>query len=528
MTDVDLEDRKRARKLLGARTWRLNNLYRIQDKDGNDVRFRMNPVQAAVDQALHNRNVVLKSRQHGITTWACIRALDTTLFRSNTNSGIIAHTKEDADKFFRGKIRFAYDRLPEWLRELRPIDRWDGNGEMVLGNMSRIVVGVSLRSGTYQRLHVSELGKMDETDPQRANEVVSGALNTVPVGGIATVESTARVAHGQFYGMCQRAMRYQRLIEAGAIERLTPLDYKLFFLPWFDDPTNEMVEQIDLTAENLDYFARIEAETGATLRPPQRYWYAKKAEEQTDQMYLEFPSTPEEAFWVSSEGAYFSKLIARAEQQGRITNIPFIPGIPVNTFWDLGRNDCNAIWFHQQVGVWHHFIDYYENSGEGAPFYAGILQKRAADLGYVYGTHYLPHDADVVDYTRGDHKTRGQVLQDLGVQPLVVVPRIENKLDAIEMVRQALPRCRFDRVRCGELEPGSGRGGIPALRQYRKAWNEKAQVWSTKPYHDWSSNGADAFCQFAQGYEQALTAQVRQQIDPRREQRAPSNRWMTA
>lgn len=520
-------DADRLRALLQSRRWRLNNLYRIEDKDGQDVAFRMNPVQELVDAGLWHRNCILKSRQHGITTWACIRALDTALFRPHTACGIVAHTKEDADKFFRNKIQFAYERLPEWLKAHRRIKRFDGNGEMVLANESRIQVGVSLRSGTFQRLHVSELGKMDEADPRRAAEVVAGALNTVPVDGIVTVESTARVAQGHFYAMVERSRRYDRMLRAGTISALSPMDYKFFFLPWMDDPTAVLHTPNELSAEMLEYFQKVEAESGHTLTDPQKWWYAKKREEQGDQMYLEFPSTPEEAFWVSSEGAYFARLIAKAEMEGRICDLPFIPGLPVNTFWDIGRNDANSIWFHQEVGAWHHFIDYFEASGEGAAYYAHKLRELQAERGYVYGTHYLPHDAEVSDWSEGENRTRAEVLADLGVKPQLVVPRIASVLDGIDMVRQALPRCRFDRTRCGETEPGSGRGGLPALRQYRKAFNERAQVYSTMPYHDWSSNGADAFRQFAQGYKTAVPPRQRRDQDPRR-QSAGVPRWMRA
>lgn len=510
--------------LMKSRAWRLDNLYRIQDKDGKDIRFELNPIQRQIDVSLWHRNVFLKSRQHGITTWACIRALDAALFRPDTACGIVAHTKEDAEAFFRNKIIFAYDRLPAWLRELRPIKRIDNRGELVLGNGSRIVVGVSLRSGTYQRLHVSEMGKMDESDPRRAAEVVAGALNTVPTDGVATIESTARVAHGHFHAIVSRAQRMARMVEAGQAI-LSPLDYKFFFLPWMDDVTAVMDQEVELSPELLDYFGRIEAESGRKISLPQRWWYTKKSEEQGEQMFLEFPSTPEEAFWVSSEGAYFARLIAKAEQDGRICNLPHIPGIPVNTFWDLGRSDSTAIWFHQQIGPWHHFIDFFEASGESAAFYAHQLQALASERGYVYGTHYVPHDANVADWSMGENQTRAQVLEGLGLKPLSVVPRIANVTDGIEMVRQVLARCRFDRVRCGERVPGSGRGGLPSLRAYRKAYNEKAQVYSQVPYHDWSSNAADAFRQFAQGYEPARR-RVEKRDTGREAARTP--RWMTA
>lgn len=491
--------RARLKELLKSRRWRLSNLYFIEDKDGQNVLFKPNQVQLQVDENLHNRNVILKSRQHGITTWACIRALDTALFRSHSACGIVAHTKDDALKFFRRKILYAYDRLPEWLRKARPIVRKDMDGEVEFGNSSRIEVGVSLRGGTYQRVHVSELGPMCAMYPQRAAEVISGALNTANTSAIITVESTAHGAVGDFFAMCQRAMELDRLVAAGKV-RLTALDYRFFFLSWWEDPTNVLHEHVEEGPELQDYFTRIEAETRHKLRPEQRAWYAKKLAEQEDKMFSQFPSTPAEAFRSSVEGSYYGKFIDKAEIEGRVCDLPFIPGIPVNTFWDLGKNDTTAIWFHQEVGPWHHFIDYYENSGEGAEHYARILRDLQDRRGFVYGHHFLPHDAEVSDWSIGETRKRSEILEALGVRPLLIVPRVAQINEGIEAVRQVLPRCRFDRTRCGEDPPGSGRGGLPALRSYQKTWSMRGQTWMDHPLHNWASNGADAFRQFAQGY----------------------------
>lgn len=522
---------------LQSRAWRLANLYWIEDEDGNAVKFKPNEVQRLLEGGLHNRNVILKSRQHGISTWACIRALDLCLFRKNTAAGIIAHTKLDALKFLRNKILFAYDRLPAWLREARPLIRKDMNGELVFGNDSRLVVDVSLRSGTYQWVHISELGPMHTRYPLRAKEVVKGTMNAVGPNGYVTIESTADGSSGPFYETCQRAMQMDRLVRGDAAS-LGKMDYKFWFLAWFEDPTNVLHEDVFVSPEMLDYFAEVEAETGTTLRPEQRAFYIKKAEEQAaageDSMWSEFPSTPAEAFKASVQGSYFGKLIDKAELQGRITNVPFIPGIPVNTFWDIGKNDTTAIWFHQQIGPWHHFIDYYETAGEGADHFALELQTRAQKCGYVYGKHYLPHDAEVSDWSQSGMKTRAQQLEDLNVKPLVVVDRIQDILDGIAMVRAVLPRCRFDRKKCGELKPGEKLGGLPALRSYRKEWNDRGQCWASTPLHDWASNGADAFRQFAQGYKPASNQPQTERPNERdrdRTRRGPDStvpRWQRA
>jgi phage terminase large subunit len=72
-------------------------------------------------------------------------------------------------------------------------------------------------------------------------------------------------------------------------------------------------------------------------------------------------------------GAYYAKLITRADDEGRIGEVPHIPGFPVDTAWDLGVADDTSIWFSQRVGTMIHLIDYYEGRGEGAAHYAGVL-----------------------------------------------------------------------------------------------------------------------------------------------------------
>lgn len=493
---ADPANRERFKELLADRYWRLSHLYYIVNKDGDVVLFRPNAVQLLFLAGFHNRNIVLKSRQHGITTLASILALDTALFRSNTTCGMVMHKRDDAEKVFRGKIMFAYERLPDWLKATRRITRIDMNGELELSNGSKIYVSLSHRSGTLQFLHVSEYGPMCAFFPQRASEVKTGALNTLTPDAIVTIESTAHGRIGDYYQMCQRSMQMDKMVAAGAAQ-LTKLDYKFHFFPWYQDPVNELdPEGVPLGKDIQDYFELLEAEHGIVLSPRKRAWYVKKSEEQGDKMKQEHPSTPEEAFEVAIEGAYYAKQMGKALKDGRVCDLPIIPGVPVNTFWDIGHSDTTAIWFHQQIGPWHHFIDFYENSGEQASHYASELIKK----GYIYGKHYLPHDGANTEWAGTENKTRAQTLELLLPGQIVVVDRIDNLQDGIDMVREAMALCRFDRTRCGESPPGSGKGGLPALQSYRKAWNEKLDVWHDYPLHDWASNGADAFRQFAQGY----------------------------
>jgi hypothetical protein len=54
------------------------------------------------------------------------------------------------------------------------------------------------------------------------------------------------------------------------------------------------------------YFEKLEQTQGVKLSAAKRAWYVKKAETQLADMKREYPSTPEEAFEASIEGAYFA------------------------------------------------------------------------------------------------------------------------------------------------------------------------------------------------------------------------------
>ena len=141
-------------------------------------------------------------------------------------AGVIAHNREDAEDFFRKKIKYAYDNLPDWLKAEIPATS-DSAKMLEFGNGSSIRVGTSLRSGTYQYLHVSEFGKLCAKRPDHAEEIIAGSINTVHEGGFIFIESTAEGAHGRYHDMYR---------DAEERSNHHKLDFKSFFYPWWRDP----------------------------------------------------------------------------------------------------------------------------------------------------------------------------------------------------------------------------------------------------------------------------------------------------
>lgn len=182
------------------------------------------------------------------------------------------------------------------------------------------------------------------------------------------------------------------------------------------------------------------------------------------------------------KGAYYGKQIALARKEGRITRVPFDPALPVDTDWDLGMADRMSIWFSQSLRSREvRLIDYYEAEGEGIQHYIGVLNKKAQELGYVYGQHWAPHDIKVREL--GSGKSRLEVALQFGLR-FNIVPDI-GLMDGIDAARAILPRCWFDETRCAV--------GLECLTQYRKSYDEKLQQFRDTPVHDWSSHGSDSF-----------------------------------
>lgn len=460
----------------GDLRWRLDNLYVITDPGGNRVPFRMNWAQEKLLSDIHFLNVILKARQLGFSTFIQLLMLDACVFNSNVRCGTIAHSREDAEVIFRDKAKYPYDNLPDQIKVANPALQ-DSARELLFKNNSSIRVGTSLRSGTFQYLHISEHGKICAKYPEKAKEVRTGALNTVHAGHFVFVESTAEGQSGDFYDICTKAETAQRRNVAP-----TTMDFKFHFFPWWQEPSYSIDPTgVEIPSDMVKYFDEL-ASDGIKLTAGQKAWYVKKAAIQGEDMGKEFPSTSEEAFKAAIEGAIFGKWIFKAEKDGRVTRVPHDPSLKVDTWWDLGRADSMAIWFTQWNGMERRFIDYLEHSLEDIDYYAKELQKRRETCGYVYGRHSWPHDGGHTRLGMGG-RSLNEIAYDLGLT-VEVQPRYDVG-PTITRARQLLPLSWFDAEKCSE--------GLKALRNYRYEWNEAESVWRNEPLHDWASHGASAF-----------------------------------
>lgn len=189
-----INEPKRLVACLRDKKWRLNNLYLIRDEHGDVCRFRMKPVQEQFYDNIWYRNVVLKARQHGISTLVELYLLDRAIFTPGQQCAVTADTRAHAEELFDSKVVFAWENFDPRLKNLLNIKaRVDRRDMIKFSNGSTVVVSVSVRSGTVQLLHISEYGRISVVDPAKSKEIRLGSFKAVHHGekDLIIVESTS-------------------------------------------------------------------------------------------------------------------------------------------------------------------------------------------------------------------------------------------------------------------------------------------------------------------------------------------------
>ena len=250
---------------------------------------------------------------------------------------------------------------------------------------------------------------------------------------------------------------------------------------------NHFYNLLEMAKHNPDWYVDIVTVEDSLDENGERYvpekWIDQdRAEGYSEEMILqEYYCDPT----ANSEGYYYLKQIATAEADNKITNVPYTPGIEVDTWWDIGVSDSTAIWFTQKVGRAIHVIDFHQDNSIGIAEYA----KKLKELPYGYGSHFFPHDMAQVEFGTG--KSRIEVAGELlGVTSVEVLPKL-SIAEGINAARITIPLCYFDKEKCAE--------GLEALRNYHRQWDSNLQEFKNRPVHDWSSHPADGFRYLAVG-----------------------------
>ena len=276
----------------------IQTFCKISNKEGQLVQFKLNPQQKELVKGLDKYNIVLKSRQLGITSVSCGLSLYYAINEPNSHCMLISYSLDSASAIF-DKLKQLYDDLPSFIK---PKDIANNRKELKFENGSKITVATMgnkdvARGSTLKFCHLSELGFMNQTVISKQLLAIEQALAS---NGVIVIESTAN-GYNEFSNLWSKAENHESL-------------YKPFFFSWINDKimfANEYkmfteryneaygeLTQDQLEPDEKDYYKQ-----GATIE--QLTWRRVKIKNSSEEQFRqEFPATPLEAFITSGANIF--------------------------------------------------------------------------------------------------------------------------------------------------------------------------------------------------------------------------------
>ena len=232
----------------------------VRAKDGRTRPLRANAVQQLFEQRRSQRNIVLKARQMGLTTWTAARFFLKTITHPGTMTVQVAHTQDAAEEIFRMVHRFL-DWLPDELRE-GPLKTSRQNARQIIfpeiDSQYRIVSAGDRNAGrgwTIQNLHCSELARW----PLNPAEILAGLRAALAPGAEVILESTPEGAGGCFYE------EWKKADETGTMRHFFPWWMEARYRGTPVDPAslteeeNRLIELHSLDLEQIGYRRQLRA-----------------------------------------------------------------------------------------------------------------------------------------------------------------------------------------------------------------------------------------------------------------------------
>lgn len=210
----------------------ISHLLRIRMKKAGIGWLKLNRAQREYSQKCSQRNIVLKARQLGITTYIAARYFIQTITRPGTLVVQVAHTEESAQAIFTIVRRF-WENLPRRMHRGALVTSRANIRQLIFPRLDseyRVETADANagRGMTIHHLHCSEVSRW----PRNAADTLASLRAAVAPGGEIVLESTPNGAAGVFYDEWQKAN------ETGYTQH--------FFPWWYDESYRESVKKGNL------------------------------------------------------------------------------------------------------------------------------------------------------------------------------------------------------------------------------------------------------------------------------------------
>ncbi len=180
-----------------ARALLVRSLLRIRDKQGRLLKLVPNRAQRQFAARATGRDLVLKARQLGVTTWIAARFFVATITRPGTLTVQVAHDQSSAEGIFRIVHRFL-ENLPPRLRQGALVTSRENIRQIIFPRLDseyRVETAADPDAGrglTIRNLHCSEVARW----PRDAATLAS-LRAAVPAAGHIVLEGKFRDGLGK-------------------------------------------------------------------------------------------------------------------------------------------------------------------------------------------------------------------------------------------------------------------------------------------------------------------------------------------
>lgn len=216
-------------KCLESPVYFMKHYVKIKHPIRGTVLFDLYPFQEETLQSFHDyqSNIILKSRQMGISTLVAAYSLWIMIFNKDKNILLISLRQDDA-KDVVAKVRDAHKELPTWLK-VKCVE--DNRLSLKLANGSQIkAASTTKKSGVGQALSLLILDEAALIDD--AEDLWTSAAPTLSTGGNIIVLSTPRGVGNWFHQMWQGAEEnYDGKVGKNGFHPIT--------LPWYLHPERD-------------------------------------------------------------------------------------------------------------------------------------------------------------------------------------------------------------------------------------------------------------------------------------------------
>lgn len=302
--------------MLSDEAYLIENMLKIADKDGNDVKFKLNSAQREVDKAVSNRTIgtrgilVPKARQEGVSSYVLARFYASCLVRRNVRAVVISHEQESTQRLLK-RVHYYIENTEGAKPVIKNLSMNEitfpkTNSMFYIGTAGAKSFG---RGDTITHLHCSEYAFWP--DPKK---IMTGLLQAVPKSGEIFIESTGNGLN-DYYHRCKRAYDNPN----------SP--WKLVFLPWhnFHEYTIDLTPAEEEAVLNSLDDTIDEPELAKVLTPGQLAWRRMKLDELSYDVKAfrqEYPMTLDECFQTSGTSIFHRVNYKPSSRWKKVDNEP--------------------------------------------------------------------------------------------------------------------------------------------------------------------------------------------------------------